>query len=115
MIYLKVLTLIHELLRTKKITTKRDIFYKDKGLFVTQKVVDGVIDHIAFSLGIERQKLNIVASPKGLIYADITITTKSGQVLEMKKENGVSFFFFFTVILVFINKIGNRGTCRLRN
>lgn len=92
--------MIHELLRTKKIATKRDIFYKDKGLFVTQKVVDGVIDHIAFSLGIERQELNIVASPKGLIYADIIITTKSGQVLELKKENGVSFFssFFFFLL-----------------
>ena len=54
------------------------------------------VDHIALSLGIERQALNIVASPKGLIYADLTLTTKAGQVLEFSKANGVSIIFSVT-------------------
>lgn len=95
-VYLKILTIINELLRTNKIVTKRDIFYNEKALFRTQYVVDRAVDHIALSLGIERQALNIVASPKGLIYADLTLTTKAGQVLEFSKANGVSIIFSVT-------------------
>ncbi|KAK6070967.1 type IIB DNA topoisomerase [Seiridium cupressi] len=58
---------IHEALVSRTIITKRHIFYQDKTLFVTQNYVDQMIDDIAFSFGVSRDALNIVATPKGLV------------------------------------------------
>ncbi|KAM0813327.1 putative Spo11/DNA topoisomerase VI subunit A [Seiridium cardinale] len=58
---------IHEALVSHTIITKRHIFYQDKTLFVTQNYVDQMIDDIAFSFGVSRDALNIVATPKGLV------------------------------------------------
>lgn len=88
-IYLKLLTLIHELLQTGIITTKRDLYYRDVDLFHSQATVDKAIEHLAFCFGVERLGLNIVASPKGCVFGDLTVCTKDGKVMEIDRSNKV--------------------------
>lgn len=71
-------------------TTKRDLYYRDVELFGTQAVVDQMVTHIAYSFGVERFDLNIVASPKGCVFGDLTICTKAGKIIEIDSTNGVS-------------------------
>ncbi|EHK97930.1 putative Meiotic recombination protein rec12 [Glarea lozoyensis 74030] len=56
---LRILELSHEALVTGVVTTKRDIYYRDPELFVKQAVVDRYVDDIAYTLGVERDALNV--------------------------------------------------------
>ncbi|KAF7532094.1 hypothetical protein G7054_g8290 [Neopestalotiopsis clavispora] len=47
--------------------TKRYIFYLNKDLFERQSYVDQIIDDIAFTFGVNRDALNIIATSKGLL------------------------------------------------
>jgi meiotic recombination protein SPO11 len=40
----------------------RDIYYRDPELFMKQAVVDRYVDDIAYTLGVERDALNVVSS-----------------------------------------------------
>lgn len=92
MSYFRVLCIIHNLIKSNSITTKRDIYYRDVELFETQSAVDKIVDNLAYSFGVQRLELNIVASPKGLVYGDLTIVTKNGTAIEFEKSNGVRNF-----------------------
>ncbi|KAF8475810.1 Spo11/DNA topoisomerase VI subunit A [Kalaharituber pfeilii] len=84
--FLRVLSFILEALSENKITTKRDIYYKDVKLFRKQTVVDTIVDNIAYTLGVERGKLNVVAAAKGLISGCLRIWYKSGEVIECWRD-----------------------------
>jgi len=49
---------------------RRDMYYRDPELFVKQAVVDRYVDDIAYTLGIERDALNVVSVTflRGLLF-----------------------------------------------
>lgn len=56
----------HEALVNQVPTTKRDIYYKDPGLFGKQSVVDKLVDDLAATFDLDRSDLGVRASSKGL-------------------------------------------------
>ncbi|RMZ79734.1 hypothetical protein DV738_g3269, partial [Chaetothyriales sp. CBS 135597] len=54
-------------IRQDVIVTKRDIFYRDPGLFIKQETVDRFIEDIAHTCDVQRIDLHVVASPRGLV------------------------------------------------
>jgi meiotic recombination protein SPO11 len=57
------------------------IFYQHQDLFEKQREVDELVDDIAFTLGISRGDLNIVAASKGVIAGPLTIGLHDGSTL----------------------------------
>ncbi|KAK1996332.1 type IIB DNA topoisomerase [Colletotrichum falcatum] len=57
--------------------TKRSIYYQDENLFKKQSVVDNLVDDLAYTLGLGREDLGIVATGKGLVAGPILIRTKT--------------------------------------
>lgn len=45
---------------TALLMLSRDIYYRDPELFIKQTVVDRYVDDIAYTLGVERDALNVV-------------------------------------------------------
>ncbi|TVY82608.1 Meiotic recombination protein rec12 [Lachnellula suecica] len=85
---LRILELSHEALVTGIVTTKRDIYYRDPELFLKQAVVDQYVDDIAYTLGVERDALNVVAAAKGLVSGSFTIIRKDNSVVDYSAEPG---------------------------
>ncbi|KAJ0161900.1 Meiotic recombination protein rec12 [Colletotrichum tanaceti] len=56
--------------------TKRSIYYQDEHLFKQQSIVDNLVDDLAYTLGLGREDLGIVATSKGLVAGPILIRTK---------------------------------------
>ncbi|KAG9245941.1 Spo11/DNA topoisomerase VI subunit A [Calycina marina] len=83
---LRILELSHEALTSGVVSTKRDIYYRDPELFVKQAVVDRYVEDIAYTLGVERDALNIVAAAKGLVAGSFIITKLSSTVLDYSTE-----------------------------
>ncbi|KAI9744265.1 MAG: hypothetical protein M1818_002417 [Claussenomyces sp. TS43310] len=84
---LRILELSHEALVTGTVMTKRDIYYRDPELFMTQAVVDRYVDDLAFTLGVERDALNVVAAAKGLVAGALLITKRCGGVIDCTAES----------------------------
>ncbi|EPE33517.1 DNA topoisomerase IV, alpha subunit [Glarea lozoyensis ATCC 20868] len=83
---LRILELSHEALVTGVVTTKRDIYYRDPELFVKQAVVDRYVDDIAYTLGVERDALNVVAAAKGLVAGAFSLTRKDKSRIDYSEE-----------------------------
>ena len=64
---LKVLEISYSLLLSNRKASKREIFYTSPSLFIVQKASDKAIDYACCLLEIPRDRLNILASSKGLI------------------------------------------------
>ncbi|TVY31925.1 Meiotic recombination protein, partial [Lachnellula occidentalis] len=79
---LRILELSHEALVTGIVTTKRDIYYRDPELFMKQTVVNQYVDDIAYTLGVERDALNVVAAAKGLVAGSFAITRKDSSIVD---------------------------------
>ncbi|KAH7033613.1 Spo11/DNA topoisomerase VI subunit A [Microdochium trichocladiopsis] len=75
---LLVLHICHEALVNDYIVTKRSIYYQDPALFGSQEFVNRLVDGLAFTLGVSRDALNIVAAAKGLIVGDLVVRSKDG-------------------------------------
>ncbi|KAH9909689.1 DNA topoisomerase IV, alpha subunit [Xylariomycetidae sp. FL2044] len=86
---LQILHFSHEALISGIILTKRNIYYEDPDLFGEQRYVDLLVDDIAFTFGVSRDALNIVAASKGLIAGHIEIKTKQGPVLDCSQVDGI--------------------------
>ncbi|KAK8032145.1 meiotic recombination protein rec12 [Apiospora arundinis] len=56
----------------------RSIYYQNPELFGSQNYVDRLVDDIAFTLGVGRHELNIVAASKGLV-AGQSFTPENGE------------------------------------
>ncbi|RGP62813.1 hypothetical protein FSPOR_9004 [Fusarium sporotrichioides] len=78
---LLILQLSHDALVSGTVLTKRHIFYQHQDLFEKQREVDELVDDIAFTLGISRGDLNIVAASKGVIAGPLTIGLHDGSTL----------------------------------
>ncbi|KAF4441739.1 Meiotic recombination SPO11 [Fusarium acutatum] len=78
---LLILQLSHDALVSGTVLTKRHIFYQHQHLFEKQGQVDDLVDDIAFSLGISRGDLNIVAASKGALAGPLLIRFHDGSTL----------------------------------
>ncbi|KAI1145622.1 Spo11/DNA topoisomerase VI subunit A [Nemania diffusa] len=78
---LQILHLSHKALVTGTVITKRAIYYQNPELFGSQQYVDELVDDIAYTFGLGRDSLNIVAASKGLVAGDLSITINDGTIL----------------------------------
>ncbi|KAI8959076.1 DNA topoisomerase IV, alpha subunit [Daldinia sp. FL1419] len=86
---LQILHLCYEALASNNVITKRNIYYQNPDLFGSQQYVDNLVDDIAFTFGVGRDALNIVAAYKGLIAGSVIITLKNHSVLDCScDDNG---------------------------
>ncbi|KAI1751559.1 Spo11/DNA topoisomerase VI subunit A [Xylaria castorea] len=85
---LQILHLSHEALVAGTVITKRAIYYQNPELFGSQQYVDELVDDIAFTFGLGRDALNIVAASKGLVAGAISVTISSSSVFECKSDDG---------------------------
>ncbi|KAK0666403.1 putative meiosis-specific topoisomerase [Cercophora samala] len=77
-----IIELSHEALLSGSLITKRNIYYQNPDLFGSQTAVDTMVDNLAFTLGLGRGDLNIVATAKGLISGPIMLINHDGSVLD---------------------------------
>lgn len=71
---MKVLTACLSALRAERIVTQRDIFYLDVQLFgKRQQTVNGLLSKLAEVMGVPRNALGVVASPRGLFAGRLRI------------------------------------------
>ncbi|WQF79407.1 Putative spo11/DNA topoisomerase VI subunit A, spo11/DNA topoisomerase VI, subunit A [Colletotrichum destructivum] len=65
-----------------KVRERRSIYYQDEHLFKQQSIVDNLVDDLAYTLGLGREDLGIVATSKGLVAGPILIHTKPQSDLD---------------------------------
>ncbi|KAL2269687.1 hypothetical protein VTJ83DRAFT_1871 [Remersonia thermophila] len=75
-----IITMSHEALLSGNLITKRNIFYQNPDLFKSQSVVDDMVDNLAYTLGIGREDLNIVAAAKGLVCGPFDLVLRGGSI-----------------------------------
>ncbi|KAI0835180.1 DNA topoisomerase IV, alpha subunit [Hypoxylon sp. FL0890] len=83
---LKVLHVCHEALVSGHVVTKRNIYYQNPDLFGSQQYVDNLVDDIAFTFGVGRDVLNVVAAYKGLIAGGVVIELKDNTTLSCNSD-----------------------------
>ncbi|KAK4211472.1 Spo11/DNA topoisomerase VI subunit A [Rhypophila decipiens] len=83
----RLLELIHEALLSGNILTKRNIYYQNLDLFTSQVMVDEMIDNLAYTLGVGRDDLNIVAAAKGLLAGPIELKTRDNVIIQCSGAN----------------------------
>ncbi|KAI1440201.1 DNA topoisomerase IV, alpha subunit [Annulohypoxylon stygium] len=87
---LQILHMCHEALVSGHVITKRNIYYQNPDLFGSQQYVDNLVDDVAFTFGVGRDMLNIVAAYKGLVAGNIHIVLKRNSVLDCSSDtNGI--------------------------
>ncbi|KAF9436481.1 endodeoxyribonuclease [Entomortierella beljakovae] len=74
---MRVIDLIHENIYKNAISTKRDIFYRDVGLFGSQSIVDNIVEDLACTLQIPRSCLNVVAGSRSIVYGSVRMIIKT--------------------------------------
>ncbi|KAI2613417.1 DNA topoisomerase IV, alpha subunit [Hypoxylon sp. NC1633] len=84
---LQILHLCHEALVSGHVITKRAIYYQNPDLFGSQQYVDCLVDDIAFTFGVGRDNLNIVAAYKGLIVGKATVTLRDESVVDCSSDS----------------------------
>ncbi|KAK3297443.1 Spo11/DNA topoisomerase VI subunit A [Chaetomium fimeti] len=75
----RIIEMSHEALLSGNLITKRNIYYQNPDLFRSQSVVDDMVDNLAFTLGVGREDLSIVAAAKGLISGPIDLILRDGS------------------------------------
>ncbi|KAI1414443.1 DNA topoisomerase IV, alpha subunit [Hypoxylon sp. FL1857] len=83
---LQILHMCHEALISGHVITKRSIYYQNPDLFGSQQYVDSLVDDIAFTFGVGRDVLSIVAAYKGLIAGGLAIELKNGTTLDCSSD-----------------------------
>ncbi|KAJ9265472.1 hypothetical protein DTO212C5_6665 [Paecilomyces variotii] len=80
---IRVLGVIADALRNNITTSKRDIYYSDPIYFGSQRVVDTLVDDIAYTIGVDRAALHVTAASKGLMAGDFSLALKLGNILDI--------------------------------
>ncbi|KAL0465879.1 meiosis-specific topoisomerase [Neurospora intermedia] len=75
----RIIEISHEALQSGTLVTKRNIYYQNMELFRSQSVVDEMVDNLAFTLGVGRNDLNIVATAKGLVAGQVELIMRGGS------------------------------------
>ncbi|KAJ6097571.1 hypothetical protein N7499_001945 [Penicillium canescens] len=79
---LRILAIIDKAIRTGQLISKRDIYYIDPRYFRSQRTVDGVIDDLVYTIGVDRAALNVEAAAKGLIAGRFRLIRDSRVVVD---------------------------------
>ncbi|KAK1537881.1 type IIB DNA topoisomerase, partial [Colletotrichum paranaense] len=66
-----------------------NIYYQDTDLFKRQSIVDNLVDDLAFTLGLGREDLGIVAASKGLVSGPIVLRSRTSVVDASSSEHGI--------------------------
>ncbi|EXF81389.1 type IIB DNA topoisomerase [Colletotrichum fioriniae PJ7] len=72
-----------------RLITKRNIYYQDTDLFKRQSIVDKLVDDLAFTLGLGREDLGIVAASKGLLSGPIILHSRTSEIDASSSEHGI--------------------------
>ncbi|KAK2603187.1 hypothetical protein N8I77_009663 [Diaporthe amygdali] len=83
---MRIMELAREALVSGRPITKRNIYYQDPDLFKSQSNVDQLVDDLAFTLGVGRNALQIVAASKGLIVGPLSLTMKDNSVVSCSTD-----------------------------
>lgn len=72
--------------------TKRDLYYQNVNLFDrSQRVVDEIIDDLACSLRVNRNKLHIASSTRGLVFGHLKFRNTNGFLTDcLSSPNGIA-------------------------
>ncbi|ORZ18225.1 Spo11/DNA topoisomerase VI subunit A, partial [Lobosporangium transversale] len=73
---MRVVDLMHENICRGAISSKRDLYYRDVGLFRSQLAVDNIVEDVACTLEVPRSCLNVVAGGRSIAFGSIRLTTK---------------------------------------
>ncbi|KAJ5104727.1 Winged helix-turn-helix transcription repressor DNA-binding [Penicillium alfredii] len=65
-VVVRILSIVDQAIRSHQRISKRDIYYIDPEYFRCQSIVNGVIDELAYTIGVERAALNVVRSDLSL-------------------------------------------------
>ncbi|KAI3316972.1 DNA topoisomerase IV, alpha subunit [Xylariaceae sp. AK1471] len=84
---LQILHLSHEALVAGTVITKRGIYYQNPDLFGSQQYIDSLVDDVAFTFGLGRDALNIVATSKGLIAGAVDIKIDNGSIFHCNPDD----------------------------
>ncbi|XP_034446261.1 meiotic recombination protein SPO11 isoform X2 [Hippoglossus hippoglossus] len=79
---LKILSVIYKLVQSNSYATKRDIYYNNTQLFVSQTTVDSIVDDISCMLKVPRRSLHVLATSKGLIAGDLRYMEEDGTRID---------------------------------
>ncbi|CAG8246252.1 unnamed protein product [Penicillium salamii] len=85
-VILRILAILDQVTRTGQLISKRDIYYIDPGFFRAQYVVDGVIDDLAYTIGVDREALNVDTLIPRIENADEIEISRVRWVLVIEKE-----------------------------
>uniref|UniRef100_A0AAR2JRA5 DNA topoisomerase (ATP-hydrolyzing) n=1 Tax=Pygocentrus nattereri TaxID=42514 RepID=A0AAR2JRA5_PYGNA len=86
-LFLKVLEMIYKLVQTDSYATKRDMYYNDPQLFVTQRNLDLIVDDISCMLRVPRRSLHVLATSKGFISGDLCYLEADGTRVECSSSS----------------------------
>ncbi|KAF7586752.1 hypothetical protein BBP40_008372 [Aspergillus hancockii] len=80
-IVFRILAAIADAIDTGLIVSRRDIYYSDPACFGTQRVVDTIVDDLAYTIAVDRSALNVEAAAKGLVAGYYRLLSRSGEVM----------------------------------
>ncbi|KAJ5229982.1 Winged helix-turn-helix transcription repressor DNA-binding [Penicillium chrysogenum] len=81
-VILRILAILDQVIRTGQLISKRDIYYIDPEFFRMQYIVDGIIDDLAYTIGVNRTALNVEAAAKGLVTGDFRLIRGSHILID---------------------------------
>ncbi|KAI3392711.1 hypothetical protein diail_5268 [Diaporthe ilicicola] len=84
---IRIMELAREALVSGRLISKRNIYYQDPDLFESQANVDQLVDDLAFTLGVGRNALHIVAASKGHIAGPLSLTMKNNTVVSCSSDH----------------------------
>nr|CAB88597.1 related to MEIOTIC RECOMBINATION PROTEIN REC12 [Neurospora crassa] len=88
----RIIEISHEALLSGTLVTKRNIYYQNMELFRSQSVVDDMVDNLAFTLGVGRNDLNIVATAKGLVAGQVELIMRGGSKIDCAESSDSATF-----------------------
>lgn len=80
-VYLAAIT--HGAMRSRRLVTKRDVYYMCRALFPNTGTVDRILCILERALGAQRNSLNVVAAPKGIVCGRIHFVDESGAAIDV--------------------------------
>lgn len=73
----------YQLVKNGITITKRDLYYMCRALFVSPSSIDRTLAALSLKLGIQRNDLNIVAAPKGIVSGPVSYVGEGGEMVNV--------------------------------
>lgn len=75
--------LVHPAVMYNKLFTKRDIYYMCRPLFQNPAIVDRTLHSLASCVGVNRNDINVVAAPKGIVVGPVSFVDEAGYQVDV--------------------------------